>query len=596
MKTRQKLAALREVMEKRGIQAYLVPSTDPHQSEYVPSCWLRRGWLSGFTGSAGDVVVTLDKAGLWTDGRYFLQAEHQLKGSGVKLYRMGDKGVPSIEEFLANEFGEGDKLGADPRVLSLSRAAGLEEALAPVGAKLRLIDANLVDAVWKDQPALPLDPVMVLNKKFTGESTASKLRRIRKEMKAQDVHAHVLTTLDAIAWTFNIRGADVAFNPVAISYAIITPKDATLFVQRRKITPAVKRQIGSQVTIRAYDAVEKALSRLKRRRARVWVDGATANRWIVDLLKGCDLVTASTPVDLMKARKNPVEVKGMRAAHKRDGVAMVRFLRWLEESVPDGEVTEISASDQLARLRARGRHFQGLSFDTISGYADHGAIIHYSADEESDAKLKERGIYLIDSGGQYLDGTTDITRTVLLGKRATREQKERFTRVLKGHIALARARFPEGVRGMRLDTLARMPLWEAGLDYNHGTGHGVGAFLNVHEGPQSISYGRCKGIPLEEGNVQSNEPGYYEPGEYGIRIENLVVVERDRELSRNGTTFYRFDTLTLCPIDTQLVEKKLLNDDERKWLNSYHRTVKATLSGRLGEKDRRWLSRKCRPV
>jgi Xaa-Pro aminopeptidase len=596
MKTREKLSKLRQLMQKRGLSAYLVPSTDAHDNEYVPACFRRRAFMSGFTGSAGDLVVLPDKAGLWTDGRYFLQAAQQLKGSGIKLYRAGNPGVPSIAEFLKRELLEGEKLGADPRTLSLSRAESLKEVLKKTGVILKPVSQNLVDAVWDDQPAMPREEITPLPKSFSGESSASKLKRIRKVMKEQEVDAHLLTTLDSIAWTFNIRGRDVEYNPVVISYALITHKDATLFVDPRKVTTGVLSHLGRGVKVRKYESIEAALGTLSRRKARVWVDGATANSWVVELLKGARLSTRPSPVLRMKSAKNEVEIKGMKAAHIRDGVAMVRFLRWLFESVPEDGVTELSAAAKLEGFRSRGQHFRGLSFESISAYSAHGAVIHYSADEESNVPLKPKGIYLIDSGGQYLDGTTDITRTWLLGGRATPFQRHSYTRVLQGHIALARARFPRGTRGMRLDTLARMYLWEDGLDYNHGTGHGVGAYLNVHEGPQAISPTRCTGVPLEEGNVLSNEPGYYEPGKFGIRIENLVLVRKDEELSQEGESWYRFEDLTCCPLDTNLIELKLLSQTERRWINDYHAWVKKKLSKKLNKKDRRWLDRACRRI
>jgi Xaa-Pro aminopeptidase len=596
MNVRERIAALRKLMKSHHLAAYLVPSTDPHQSEYVPACWQRRPWISGFTGSAGDVVITRAGGGLWTDGRYFLQAEAELEGSGLRLFKMGEPGVPTIEEFLTGTLRRNEAVGVDPRLLSLGRARSLEAAVAPRGAKLKLLARNLVDAVWKDRPDVSTEPIHVLPPRFAGESVASKLRRVRRHMQEKGVVAHVLTTLDAIAWLCNVRGRDVDYNPVVISYAIVTPKACHLFVRPEKVSARLRKQLGHHIQFHPYEDFADELGKLARRKASVWVDGSTVSRWVVDLLAGCSLETDPSPISLMKAKKNAAEIEGMRACHVRDGVAMVRFLHWLDEEVGKGGLTELSAAEHLAELRAQGEHFQGLSFETISGYARHGAIIHYAASEESNVRLRPRGLYLIDSGAQYLDGTTDITRTVLLGRAATREQKDRFTRVLKGHIALGRVRFPEGVRGMRLDTLARLPLWEAGLDYNHGTGHGVGSYLNVHEGPQSISPVRCIGIALEEGNVQSNEPGYYEDGAYGIRIENLILTVRDPELSRNGKTFLRFETLTQCPIDTRLVDLRLLSPQEREWLNRYHQHVERTLRPHLTTADRRWLKAACAPV
>lgn len=595
MNTKQKLSALRGLMAEAGVDAYFIPATDPHNNEYVPACWQRRAFASGFTGSYGDLLVLRDAAALWTDGRYFLQAEAELKGSAIALQKIAQPGVPTLMEYIGRRMKAGQKLGADPRVLSLAKASEFEQALATAGASLQLVDANLVDRIWKEQPAVSGAPIMALPITYTGKSTAAKLSAVRKEMKAVGADALVVTTLDSIAWLYNIRGRDVEYNPVVTSYALVTMKEAHLFVAEDKVTPAVAKKLGAAIRIRPYEAFEGALRDQRAARPTVWVDGATVSRWVVDLLAGCKLVTETSPIVPMKARKNEVEIEGMRACHIRDGAAVVRYLHWLDREVAKGRLTEISASDQLERLRSEGDLFQGLSFASISGYAAHGAIIHYRASESSDVPLEAKGLYVIDSGGQYLDGTTDITRTVLLGKSATREQRDRFTRVLKGHIALARAKFPSGVRGIRLDTLARLPLWEAGLDYNHGTGHGVGSFLNVHEGPQSISHNRDTGWPLEPGNVLSNEPGYYEPGAYGIRIENLVVVQPDTALS-NGQPWYHFETITMCPIDTRLVDQGLLSPEDRRWLNDYHKVVYKKVSPLLDGADKAWLRKACAAI
>lgn len=595
--TAKKLSALRKLMKEHRLDGYLVPTTDAHLSEYLPSCWQRRSWLSGFTGSAGDLIVFRNEAGLWTDGRYFTQAEEQLEGSGIELFRAGQPGVPTLEEHVASKLRRGARLGVDPRVLSVARTESVEKALERGGAKLALIEDNLVDAIWDDQPPLPSSPIEVLPPSRTGESTRSKLNRVRAKMREKNADAHVLTTLDTIAWLFNIRGSDIEYNPVVIAYAVITDREATLFVEPSKLSRASARKLGQGVRVRPYDEAGDGLAELVKAKARVWIDRGATNGWVHDRLRRCELVTDESPIMPMKAAKNDVEVAGMRAAHERDGVAMVRFLRWLEESVPLGGVTELGAEDRLEELRAEGEGYRGPSFRTISGYAGHGAIIHYAATPESNSRLRARGVYLIDSGGQYVDGTTDITRTVLVGAKATARQRRIYTLVLKGHIALACARFPAGVRGMRLDTFARMHLWTAGLDYNHGTGHGVGAYLSVHEGPQSISPLRCTGAPLEEGNILSNEPGYYEPGVFGIRIENLVLVTRDEALSRDNGKWLKFDTITLCPIDTRLIEPRLLTPDERTWLNAYHKRVKEILTPMLREvEDRRWLARSCRPI
>jgi Xaa-Pro aminopeptidase len=594
--TREKLNRLRALMAKEGLEAYLVPSTDPHQSEYVPACWRRRQWISGFTGSAGDLVVTRTTAGLWTDGRYHLQAEEELKGSTIKLFRMGRKGVPSLPGWLATHLKKGQVVGVDPRVLSRSVAQQIEAALAQASARLRLLDENLVDRIWEDRPPTSSAPLEILPRSFAGETVRSKLGRLRKALAQKHADAHVLTTLDAIAWLFNIRGTDVEYNPVAIAYAVVTRDQALLFVDPAKVPPRVARALGREVLVRPYDDLGAELLRLARAGRRVWVDGQTVNTWILKRLKGSPLITETSPVALMKARKNSAEVAGMKAAHERDGVAMVRFLAWLESAVAAGGQTEVSVAEKLRSLRAEGKHFRGESFATIAGYKAHGAIIHYAATPRTDVPLEPHGLLLLDSGGQYLDGTTDITRTVLLGGEATNEQRQRFTQVLRGHIALFRCRFPAGTAGRQIDALARLALWDCGLDYAHGTGHGVGAFLSVHEGPQAISHTRCTGVPLEEGNVLSNEPGFYKEGEYGIRIENLMLVVREEELCRPGQVFLGFEPLTLCPIDTRLVEPSLLTQEERNWLNRYHARVRAALSGLLPAEAAAWLDRATRPV
>ncbi|MEZ4654070.1 MAG: aminopeptidase family protein P [Candidatus Eisenbacteria bacterium] len=475
-------------------------------------------------------------------------------------------------------------------------AKELEKSLAKHKAVLRHLDENLVDAVWADRPGLPLGPMQALPVKFTGESTAAKLKRVRKEMKERNVDAHVLSALDAVAWLFNIRGRDVIYNPVSIAYAIVTAAEAYLFVESEKVDAGVKKALGSKVTLRPYDGFADALRRLGEDKARVWVEDSSATAWIAQTLDGADLVTEISPVTLMKSKKNDVEVEGMRSAHVRDGAAVARFLCWLDEAVRKESLTEISAAMKLEEFRREGEHFQGLSFRTISGYGPHGAIIHYSVTPQTDVPVRPDGIYLLDSGGQYLDGTTDITRTVLLGKKATAEQKDRFTRVLKGHIALARARFPHGVGGGRLDVLARTALWEVGLDYNHGTGHGVGSFLNVHEGPRSIGQARDTGLPIEPGNIFSNEPGYYKAGEYGIRIENLVLTRENGVVGENGRPYLEFETLTMCPIDNRLLDVKLLKPEERKWLNDYHKDVGKKLAPFMDAKERAWLKKACAPV
>jgi Xaa-Pro aminopeptidase len=594
---KNRVKQLRALMAEAGVDAYLVPSTDPHQSEYVPACWQRRQWLSGFSGSAGDVLVTRSMAGLWTDGRYFLQATEELKGSGIKLFKQGNPGVPTISQWLSKNLQPGQTLGADPRVLSRAVAAELQTALQRAGAKLKALDRNLVDQLWSERPAPSPAPLELLPKAFTGQTVTAKLRLLRKAMAENKAAAHVLTALDAIAWLFNVRSADVDYNPVAIAYAVVTPEAALLFTAPQKVDDKVRAALARcKVELHTYAEVSKEIRRLKQAKARVWVDGGSVNQWVLGKLKGCELVTEPSPIGLMKAKKNAAEIAGSQAAHLRDGVAMARFLCWLEGEVPRGGVSELSAAERLAAFRAEGEHFRGESFEAIVGYGAHGAIIHYGATPETDAPLRAKGILLVDSGGQYLDGTTDITRTVLLGAEASAEQRDRFTRVLKGHIAISRCRFPAGTAGRQIDTLARSALWSAGLNYNHGTGHGVGAYLSVHEGPQSISPVRCTGVPLEAGNILSNEPGYYKEGQYGIRLENLVRVVADEKLSAGGDLFLTFDELTLCPFDSRLVERALLTAEERAWLNDYHTRVREALEPLLPAREVRWLRRATKRV
>lgn len=591
---RARLARLREAMREHEIAAYLVPSSDPHQSEYVPEHWARRQWMSGFTGSAGELVVGLAGGGLWTDGRYHLQARQQLRGTGIRLYPVGEKGVPSIEGHLAKTLPRESAVGVDPAVIGMRRARSVARVLEPAGVALKAIDENLVDAVRGAVPGRRSRArVAALATRFAGETSASKLRRVRRAMREREADALVVTTLDAIAWLFNIRGADVAYNPVVIAYAVVTPDEAVVHVDRGKLDAAAEAHLRRTARIEPYAAIRRTLRGLARRKAAVWVDPETTSLMCARLLEGSRPVLAPSPIPRMKARKNAVELAGIRAAHRRDGAAMVRFLHWLERSVRDGGLTEMGAADRLEEFRREGEHFRGLSFPTIAGYADHGAIIHYSVDEASDVPLRPEGLFLVDSGAHYLDGTTDITRTLLLGGRPTAAQRDCYTRVLKGHIAIATARFPAGTTGARLDSFARAALWQSGRDYGHGTGHGVGAFLNVHEGPQSISH-RSTSVPLEPGNVQSNEPGYYEPGEFGIRIENLVEVVKDESVAPRD--FLRFDTLTLCPIEKRLLDPGLLAADEREWLDAYHARVMETLGPDLDRADREWLERACAPL
>lgn len=587
----ERISALQKLMRKNKIDAYIIPSTDPHQDEYLPPIWERRQWMSGFTGSAGDLVLTRKSAGLWTDSRYFLQAEQELKDSGIKLFKVGLPDTPTIQIWLKNQLKAGEKVGIDPTVISYKEAYNLKKEFSSWQIKLQAIDQNLVDQIWKDQPDFPTDPIKVHPLKYCGTSVQEKLGKLRERMKDEKVDVHLLTTLDAIAWLFNIRGSDVQYNPVVISYAMVSRKKALLFTKKDKVTNALKRHLGSLVKIYDYQEFPGQLKKLSKSNKKVWLDPHTTSWWITRYLqKNCELFLQDSSIPRFKALKNGVEIKGLKAALVKDGVAMVKFLQWLEKSVPPGGVTEISASQCLEEFRTEQALYQGPSFQAISAFGGHGAIVHYTSKPETNSELKTKGIYLIDCGGQYLDGTTDITRTIAFAE-PTKEQKDRFTRVLKGHIQLATARFPKGTAGNQLDTIARKALWDVGLNYGHGTGHGIGSYLNVHEGPHGISYYRSIGVKLEPGMIISNEPGFYKSGAYGIRIENIVLTVADDQKSKDESEFYKFETLTLCPIDVKLVEKSLLSLEEAQWLNNYHAEVRKKLSPHLKGEALSWLKK-----
>jgi len=595
MQTRQKLSALRASMRKHGVDAYYVPSVDPHQSEYVPANWQRRAWLSGFTGSAGDVLVTARKAGLWTDSRYFLQAEAQLAGSGIELHRMGLPGVPSLLGYACRALKRGQTLGVDPRVMSLDAADSFEAALSERGIEVKYLARNLVDPFWKDRPAPSDAPLKLHGPRYSGENTASKLKRLRADVKALGARAHVIGALDVIAWLFNVRSRDIEFTPVVIAYAIVTERGAVLYMDEAKVGKSVRKSLKRHVKIKPYDAVAADLRALARRKVPVLVDPATTNKWVAGLLGRAELVRAASPVVAMKSRKNRVQMEGIRDAHVRDGAAMVKFLRWLETAVPKGGQTEISATDRLTAFRAEQPGYQDNSFGPISGYAAHGAIVHYSATPETEAPLKPRGVYLVDSGAQYLDGTTDITRTVALGP-VPKRARTMFTLVLKGNINITRTPFPKGMSGQRLEILARQALMLHGQNYGHGTGHGVGQYLGVHEGPMSVSPRDTANVPLAPGQLISIEPGHYEAGKFGIRIENLCLVVPDEKHSTDEQEWYKWEPVTMCPIDLSMVDKGLLDPVEVDWLNAYHKKVYKKLAPLLDGPHRKWLKRATRSI
>lgn len=586
-----KLTNLRHLMKKNHVDFYFVPARDAHNNEYVPLCWQRRAWISGFDGSAGDVLIGHQQAYLWTDSRYFLQAEHQLNPDCYQLMKQAQGTPPLTQWFLANA--DHKICGVDPRLLTIAQAQQWQKSLESVYGKLQPLEENLIDQLWEDQSPIPNNPIRQYPIKYAGESAKNKITALRQELTKKNVQAHVLTLLDAIAWLFNIRGNDVEFNPVAISYAIITPEKATLFVNAVKVYEADKLYLHSQgVELQPYEAFAEALNQLQ---GRVWVDPYSVSWWVAQQLKQATLLLETSPVQLMKARKNPTEIAGMHEAHRRDALAMVKFLHWLEIAWPAG-ITEISAADELERLRRADPECVDLSFATISGFAANGAIVHYRSSEATNRRIDNSNLYLVDSGGQYWYGTTDITRTIHLGE-PTAEQILHYTLVLKGHLALRHTLFPSGTCGEHLDSLARHPLWQAGLNYGHGTGHGVGCYLCVHEGPQRISPGYSK-VPLEPSMIVSNEPGVYFAGQYGIRIENLcaIIESVPATESKSGEPFYLFADLTKVPYARNLIDKAKLTSQEIRWIDEYHREVYELLGGDLTEDQRTWLAMATAPL
>lgn len=604
---KERMERLRELMKERGMDCYLIPSDDFHGSEYVHDYFKCREYMSGFTGSAGTLVVGSETAGLWTDGRYFLQAEKQLQGSGITLYKMGQPGVPSVTEYLADAFCDGGTLGFDGRVISKSFTDQLKEAIREKHPRALMkicfsFGEDLVDLVWTDRPHLAAQPAMELSLCYTGQSRREKLAYIREKMAEKNGDYFLLTSLDDIAWLLNIRGNDVAYNPVVRAYYMMSrggrQEKALLYAEETAFSKELKEQLLSDgVEIRPYDAVYEDVQTLPDDAVLLWDENVinyTLYRYCNPQVK---TISTRNLTLLPKAVKNPTEMENIRKAHRKDGVAVIRFLHWLDENVAKGGVTELRAADKLEEFRSEQEHYYGQSFAPIVGYGEHGAVIHYSATAESNVTLKPESFVLIDTGGQYLEGTTDITRTAALGE-PTQEQKKHFTAVLKGNLDLAAAVFPYECTGMHLDAFARRALWEMGLDYRHGTGHGVGYFLNVHEGPnafrQKIVTGEEAGMHFEEGMVTSDEPGVYLEGKYGIRLENLLLAKHCME--RDGVQFMCFETLTLVPFDLRAVDTDMLTEDEKRYLNAYHKRVYDTISPYLDKEDQAWLANATREI
>ena len=588
---KNRLASLRKAMLQTGVSACIIPGTDPHASEYIAECWKERVWISGFNGSAGTVVVSTDKAGLWTDSRYFLQGAEQLAGTGIELMKQGLPETLEIIPWLSDELKAGDKVGVNPQMFSVNAYATMKTELMMVG--IELVSVDLLAEVWAERPLLPLNPFFVFDTKYSGKSTTEKLTALRAELKKARANVFVMSALDDIAWLFNIRGNDVDYNPVVIAYALVEEDKATLFIAPEKLTTETRIYLENEgVSVAAYTGIYDALRGISASKA-VLIDCAKLNQSLFEAIPaGCAKRNTMSPVFKLKSIKNEVEMAGVRRAMVKDGVALTKFFKWLEENVDSEVLTEVTVDKKLYEFRSQQENFIGESFGTIAGYGPHGAIVHYSATDESASTLKPEGIFLLDSGGQYLDGTTDITRTVALGK-VTDKQKADFTLVLKGHIALGTAIFPTGTRGTQLDILARKAMWDLGLNYGHGTGHGVGHFLNVHEGPQSIRMDENPTV-LQLGMFMSNEPGMYRTGEYGIRTENLVHIVP--AMQTEFGQFLQFETVTLFPIDKELIATEMLTASEKAWLNAYHQKVFESVSPLLTTEEKKWLENKCSAI
>lgn len=591
-----RIARLREEMKKRNISIYVIPTSDFHESEYVGEYFKARKFMTGFTGSAGTAVITMEEAGLWTDGRYFVQAAEQLKDSTVTLYKMGEPGVPTVDEYIKDTLNNGETLGFDGRVVNSQWGKKLEKIAEEKQAKL-YVDEDLVDFVWEDRPAMSCEPVMILKEEYSGKSTAEKIADVRKAMKEKHADIHLISSLYDIAWFLNVRGGDISHVPVVLSHLALMEDSCLWFLQEKALTPEIAAYLKENgVEIRPYDSFYTYVKEISEEKTVLMDESILNYRICSSIPKNVKIVNEANPSELMRSMKNETEMKNTRNAHIKDGVAMCKFMYWLKKNVGTIPMTEISVSDYLAELRAQQEGFLDLSFDTISAYGAHGALCHYSATEESNAKIEPEGFLLVDSGGHYLDGTTDITRTFALGA-LTEEMKENFTRVCRGMLNLANAKFQYGCTGRNLDYLARSPLWEVNLDYNHGTGHGVGHILNVHEGPQGIRWRMIAGVveqPLEEGMITSDEPGLYLEGKYGIRTENELLCLKGTK-NEYGQFMY-FENLTLVPIDLDAIVPEQMSDDEKRRLNAYHADVFRVISPYLTEEEALWLKEYTREI
>lgn len=594
---KQRIENIRDLMKEKNIYAYIVPSSDYHQSEYVGDYFKSREFMSGFTGSAGTLIISMDEAGLWTDGRYFIQAENELKDSGIKLFKMGEEGVPTIEEYLLEKLPKNSTLGFDGRVMSVKEGQSLANKLAFKGINIEY-KYDLVNDIWEDRCSLPTEKAFLLGTEYSGESFSDKLYRIRAVMKEKKATTHILASLDDIAWLFNIRGRDVKSNPVVLSYAVITIDSVYLFIDKNKIGKDIRAELSKEnVQIKGYEEVYEFIKNIDENEV-VLIDTSKVNYAIYNNIpSNVQKIEERNPSILFKSIKNEIELKNIRNSHIKDGVAFTKFMYWLKNNIGKIEITEISATQKLEEFRREQDKFIEPSFSTIAAYKDHAAMMHYSATEESNYKLEPRDLFLVDSGGQYFDGTTDITRTIALGPIPENVRKD-FTNVVRGMIRLSKAKFLYGCRGYNLDILARGPLWEEGIDYKCGTGHGIGFVLNVHEGPNGFRWKVREDIDdtciLEEGMVTTNEPGVYVENSHGIRIENEIVV-RKAEKNEYGQ-FMDFEVITFAPIDLDAIDESLILKDEKVYLNNYHKQVYDKISPYLNEEEKQWLKTYTREI
>lgn len=583
-----RLSALREVMKRERLAAFIFPSTDPHNSEYVPDHWKGREWISGFDGSAGVAVVTMNHAALWTDSRYFIAAANQLAGTEFQLMKQGLPETPTIADWLGAELQQSDstEIGMDGQVNAHQFVMQMKQDMRDRGGITIRTNLDPLAIIWKDRPDIPKDTVRIQPLRYAGERTADKLTRIRQSLRQQHADGTLVSALDDIAWTLNLRGTDVHCNPVFVAYLLISTTKATLCIDPDKLTPDVKAYLkGEGVEVSGYDQIKDELAGYGE--YNIALDPQQINHDLFEGVSGPKILPLTSPIPLLKAVKNQAEIAGFRAAMVRDGVAMVKFLRWLKPAVEAGGQTEMSLDEKLTGFRSEQDLFKGVSFDTIVGYEEHGAIVHYEATPATDARIEPRGLVLIDSGGQYQDGTTDITRTIALGE-LTDEQRRVYTLVLRGHIQLELCKFPSGVCGSQLDALARQPMWREGMNFMHGTGHGVGSYLNVHEGPHQIRM-EWRPAPLLAGMTVTDEPGIYMEGKFGVRIENTLLVTPYKETEFG--TFLQFESLTLAPIDTTPILMDMLLEEEKAWLNAYHAEVYRQLSPYLSDEENEWLAK-----